>query len=163
METEDSIYFYREKDNFGYLSNFYKSKFIENGVEYCCMEKYIMKKKQEYFEPNNHNLAYNIMNEKSPSQIKKYGRLVKNFNNTIWERERINVAYNGILAKFSQNTNLKNLLLSTGNKNIYEATRNDKIWAIGFNVNEALNINPNLYGENLLGVTLMNVRDKLLE
>ena len=163
METEDSIYFYRERELFGYMSNFYKSRFVCDGVTYCCMEQFIMKKKQEMFDPANVIVANKIMASKSAAEIKAEGRAVRNFNNDKWDNCRENIAFNGILCKFQQNDNLKQKLLSTGTKNLYEASRNDNIWGIGYDAEEAMSVDPELYGRNILGRTLMLVRSELLK
>ena len=161
IETKDSIYFYRERDAFGYLSNFYKSPFVSDGVKYWCMEQYIMKKKQEMFDPHNIDAAKSIMTSKSANAIKAMGRGIQNFNDEIWREHRECIAYDGIMCKFQQNESLLRQLLSTGSKRLYEATKNDKIWAIGFDPEDAVGINPNRYGLNILGKALMRVRDEL--
>ena len=45
---------------------------------------------------------------------------------------------NGLILKFSQNPVLKQSLLATGNKNLYEASPYDKIWRTWYNANETL-------------------------
>jgi len=162
METETAIYFYSHEGHFGYMSNFYKAYFIVDGFKYFCTEQYIMKMKQELFEPDNIGLANSIRCSQNPYNIKTMGRHVKNFNETIWRNERESIAYKGIFAKFSQNNDIKLKLLSTKNKKLYEASKYDKIWGIGYNSDEVFNISPTEYGENILGKTLENVRANLL-
>ena len=70
----------------------------------------------------------------------------------------------GNKAKFSQNPNLKEFLLSTGDALIAEASPYDKIWGIGLDRNTALRGTVEQWkGENLLGCALMDVRDWLRE
>lgn len=159
----EDLYFYGHKNtNKGYLSNFFESPFTdENGVYYFCMEQYIMKKKQETFDPDNADIADKIMRERDPARIKQYGRRVANFNNDVWAQARVQVAYDGILLKFTQNPRLRRDLLSTNDQVLYEASANDAIWGIGFNATDALRVDKSQYGENLLGKTLMRVRDEL--
>ena len=50
------------------------------------------------------------------------GRQVKNYNDDVWNNERYEIMKNGLRLKFSQNLDLKQSLLATGNKNLYEAS-----------------------------------------
>ena len=167
METDTKILFYSDKSgNYRFMSNFYPSKFIEDDIEYNCSEQYFMKKKQEMFDPTNIILANNILNNTNPKEIKKYGRQVKNYNDDVWINERYEIMKNGLRLKFSQNPDLKQSLLVTGNKNLYEASPYDNIWGTGFNANETLekinNNKQNELGQNLLGRALEEIRNKLL-
>lgn len=161
METLNSIYFYGEKNLHGYMSNFYKSDFVDNdGNRFCCSEQYLMYMKAKTFEPNNLVLLNKILAETSATKIKQYGRMVKNYVDTIWNDIRYGVMIDGLRLKFEQNPQLKQLLIGTGNKTLYEASKYDKIWGIGFSPQDALNTNPQLFGRNLLGQALMEVRDE---
>ncbi len=161
METDDAIYFYGHQNLNGYLSNFSPSVFIIEGEKYLCMEQYIMREKQIAFDPDNNFLAQQIMSSKSAATIKSYGRKVNNFNNEKWKELREDVALLGLYNKFSQNPKLKEKLLSTKDKQLYEASPTDKIWGIGYSATSASNINKSRYGLNLLGNTLMEVRNML--
>ena len=165
MDTYTKILFYSDKSgNYRFMSNFYPSKFIENDIEYNCSEQYFMKKKQEMFDPTNIILANNILNNTNPKEIKKYGRQVKNYNDDVWNNERYEIMKNGLRLKFSQNPDLKQSLLATGNKNLYEASPYDNIWGTGFNANETLekinNNKQNELGQNLLGRALEEIRNE---
>lgn len=68
----------------------------------------------------------------------------------------------GNVAKFSQNPDLKEFLLGTGDAVIVEASPYDKIWGIGLKANDERARNPETWrGENLLGFALMDVREEL--
>ena len=57
METETEIYFYGLKNDFGYMSNFYKTNFIDkDGIKYHCSEQYFMYHKCKIFDPSNNIL-----------------------------------------------------------------------------------------------------------
>jgi ribA/ribD-fused uncharacterized protein len=161
METINAIYFNGEKNLHGYMSNFYKSDFVDNdGNRFCCSEQYLMYMKAKTFEPNNLILLNKILAETSASKIKQYGREVKNYVDAVWNEIRYGVMVNGLRLKFSQNPQLKQLLINTGDKMLYEASKYDKIWGIGFSPQEAPNINQELFGRNLLGQSLMQVRNE---
>ena len=70
---------------------------------------------------------------------------------------------NGLRLKFEQNLTIQALLISTENKILYEASKHDKIWGIGFYAEQAVQTNPNKYGTNLLGQALMVIRKELEE
>ena len=160
LRKMDYLFFWGEKDAFGFLSNFYPSTFTTDGQIFNCSEQYFMKKKQELFDPLNQKLASDIMNETNPKNIKNYGRQVNNFAESIWNINKYKSMYDGVYAKFSQNPELKTQLLATGEKVLVEASPYDKIWGIGFNKSDALTSKAK-WGQNLLGKVLMEVRNKL--
>lgn len=164
METDNDIFFYGHSDKYKYcyMSNFYKSDFIDSdGIKYFCNEQYFMYKKCKYFDPDNKKLLELIMTDKSPFNIKKYGRQVKNFDETKWEKIRYQIMVDGIRLKFTQSDILKDKLIMTGDKNLYEASKTDKIWGIGYDASDAININKTNFGLNLLGKALMQVRNEI--
>lgn len=57
----------------------------------------------------------------------------------------------GLRLKFTQNNNLKEILLGTGDRKLIEHTDRDKYWGDGGNGE----------GQNRLGILLMKVRDEL--
>jgi ribA/ribD-fused uncharacterized protein len=161
MENQDSIYFYGSGNNFEYLSNFYKTNFVDElGNKFSCSEQYLMYWKAKTFEPENSQMLQSILRETNPNKIKALGRLVKNYNDATWSQIRFDVMVRGLRLKFRQNPTILGLLLSTGNKTIYEASKNDKIWGIGFYADQAINVDPKSYGTNLLGQALMAVRQE---
>lgn len=158
------IFFWSEKNTYGFMSNFYPCTFKENSYTYNCSEQYFMKKKQELFDPTNEQLANAIMNTSDPKEIKKYGRAVKNYNETIWNTHRFNAMLNANKLKFSSNPNLREQLLETGNKILVEASPYDNIWGIGLDKKDALTLEPDKWpGQNLLGKVLMEVRDEFIK
>lgn len=105
-----------------------------------------------------------ILAETDQMTIKKLGRLVRNYDDNVWTEKRFQIVVDGNLAKFSQNDDLQQFLLSTGDKIIVEASPKDRIWGIGFDEFAPEATNPALWnGENLLGFALMEVRDRLKE
>ena len=87
---------------------------------------------------------------------------VSNYDENYWNGVRQIVVYEGLLAKFSQNEALKDKLQSTGNAALAECAVRDRIWGIGLSMK-----NPDRFdrtkwsGQNLLGYTLMMVRERL--
>ena len=71
-------------------------------------------------------------------------------------------AYRGLLAKFSQNENLKQQLLDTGDAYLVECAHKDIIWACGIRLTEEERFDINKWrGQNILGFALMEVREAI--
>lgn len=163
METSSEIYFYSHKDEFGYMSNFFPIEFVnENGIKFNCSEQYLMYYKSKLFDSENNQILQQILNEKSPTKIKKLGRMVKNYNEQIWSQSRYQVMLNALRLKFNQNEIIKNKLIQTYPKMLYEASPSDNIWGIGFSANIAITKNKSNFGTNLLGNVLVQIRNDLL-
>lgn len=64
--------------------------------------------------------------------------------------------------KFSQDGVLKDRLLATGERELVEASRGDRVWGVGFNAKDALSRREE-WGLNLLGKALMRVRKRIRE
>ena len=104
--------------------------------------------------------AAKIIKTKSPRQMKSLGRKVNGFDEGTWDKHKVAVVEKANLLKFSQNEDLKQLLLSTKGKTLAEASPFDKIWGIGYTAENARK-NQSEWGTNLLGKALMKVRDSL--
>ena len=67
-----------------------------------------------------------------------------------------------VLAKFAHTPGLKQTLLATGNAILAEATRNDRNWGIGLNLDHPDLASPRKWqGANILGWSLMEARHEL--
>jgi len=108
--------------------------------------------KCKLFDPTNIKLKQKILESSDPAFIKKLGRQVKNFDQKIWDKEKFQIMVNILKLKFSQNHQLKSLLLSTDRTTLVEASPFDKIWGIGLNEFQAKKMKIEDWpGENLLG------------
>ena len=142
------------------FSQWYNCKFEVDNMIYKTAEQYMMAQKALLFKDN--EIYKNIMNSNHPSEYKRLGRKIKNFNETIWNENKYNIVLKGNIAKFSQNISLKNFLINTNKRIIVEASPIDKIWGIGLSQDTKNIENPhNWQGENLLGFALMETRDYL--
>jgi len=61
LSSQQQIYFWREYNENGYLSNWYKSPFVKNGVHFINSEQYFMWGKQQLFDPTNSELENKIL------------------------------------------------------------------------------------------------------
>ena len=156
-------FFFRHYGYDGYLSNFYPIKFSIENTEFNSSEQAFMYYKCLLFDRNNKDLLSHILQESNPNKIKKMGRKVKNFDEKTWNVEKYNIMVKCVREKFLQNQNIKQNLIETYPKHLYEASPWDKIWGIGYDKEIAVHTNPNNYGQNLLGKALMEVRDELIK
>ena len=147
----------------GCFSQWWPCKFEVDGIVYNCAEQYMMAEKARLF-PDNEKLLISIMNETDPSKHKKYGRMVKNYNDNIWNAKRKDVVLKGNMAKFSQNEDLKKFLLSPEfeGKDFVEGSPFDGVWGVKMDYqNPDIDNEENWQGQNLLGKVLGEVRDRL--
>ena len=97
-----------------------------------------------------------------PKQIKALGRKVRRFDQKVWDKFKYAIVLNGNWCKFSQNRNLREFLLSTGDSVLAEASPYDNIWGIRLSANSLEAQDPMKWrGQNLLGFALMEIRDEL--
>lgn len=142
------------------LSQWWTVEFQVDNLKFYSAEQYMMAEKAKLF--NDMDIFKKILMSTSPKEVKQLGRQVKNFNEDVWKKERYKIVKKGNMAKFSQNVELKNYLLSTENKVLVEASPYDRIWGIGLDKKDQRVQNPLLWqGENLLGFALIEVRDIL--
>lgn len=145
MEKElKPVLFYGIKDEFGEFSNWYYSQFDLDGKTWRTSEhRYMYKKTTDKDE------AQKIWKAKTPAEAKRLGRKVRLRSG--WEGMKFNIMVEACYAKFSQNLELKELLLSTDNRPIHENCA-DPEWGGGPNFPK---------GKDLLGKALIKVRDML--
>ncbi len=154
------ICFHNPEEENGYLSNWYLSNFVIDGVLFSSMEQYMMYKKAMCFDDE--KVAREILEMKDVAKIKALGRQVSNYNDSIWNGMRQIIIYEGLIAKFTQNEILKEQLKSTGDAILAECAVQDKIWGIGLSMKDSNRLDINKWkGQNLLGFALMLVRNKV--
>lgn len=154
------ICFHNPEEENGFLSNWYLSDFKVNEVKYSSMEQFMMYKKAIRFQDI--EKAQQILSTNDVALIKEYGRQVKGYNDSIWCGVRQMVVYQGLLAKFSQNNILCNKLLQTHNDILAECAVKDRVLGIGLSMNDPERLDLAKWrGQNLLGYTLMMVREEL--
>ena len=84
------------------------------------------------------------------------------YDHNVWAGMWQMAVLRGLLAKFGQNEDLKEKLLDTGDAYLVECAYKDTIWACGIRLNEDERFDINKWrGQNILGFTLMEVRDAL--
>lgn len=154
-ETSSHIYFWGT-----YLSNWHKCVFKDADFQYQTSESYLMTHKALLFGDT--ESADKIVNTSDPKKQKALGRLVKGFNEELWNQHKFDIMVKGLLLKFGQNESLKKQLLATGDKILVEGSPYDKIWGVGLKYDDPKILDEsNWQGENLLGKALMEARKTL--
>ena len=154
------ICFHNPDEENGYLSNWYPSPFTLDGVAFSSMEQYMMYRKEVCFGDD--KVAAQILVTEDVAEIKTLGRLVSGYDESLWNGVRQIVVYEGLLAKFSQNSELGEQLKKTGNTVLAECAVKDRIWGIGLSMHDSDRLDRAKWqGQNLLGYALMMVREKL--
>ena len=150
--TEKHAFFYTE-----WPSNFYKTKFTWTAFgethEFFCTEQAFMWAKAT---------------TKEPRSCKTYGRDVKNYVDSEWDKVRYKYMLEPNIERFRQDEVLKSKLLDPkfDGKTFVEASPYDKIWGIKMGMNTPIDEldDENLWiGRNLLGKVITEVRNTLLK
>lgn len=141
-----AIYFYSTKDQYGAFSNFSRHPFELDGLIWPTSEHYFQAQK---FEDDEYRGK--IRSTPSPMIAARLGRSRKVPIRSDWEERKDEFMYRAVLAKFQAHSDLKQLLLSTGQEEIIEKTTRDYYWGCGANGT----------GKNMLGRILMQVREEL--
>lgn len=148
------LFFWRQAS---YLSNWHTCYFTIDGITFNCIEQWMMYAKAILF--NDTEIAQEILNETDPYVQKMYGREVRNFKKDVWDKEGFDIVVAGLIEKFNQNQELKDMLLATNDLHIVEASPVDFIWGIGMAENHPDIMDKSKWkGQNLLGEALMKTR-----
>jgi ribA/ribD-fused uncharacterized protein len=162
-DTSEPIYFYSTTERpHGIFSQFQKCTFTDPkhpDINFNTAEQYMMYNKAQTF--NNPDIASQILVAKTSGDQKDLGRKVRDFKDAVWDPVKLGIVERGNYLKFSQNEEYKKVLLETGDRLLVEAAGNDKIWGIGYNAASAKRVSRDRWGQNLLGIALINVRTKI--
>lgn len=154
------ICFHNPNEENGYLSNWYLSQFTVGKKTFSSMEQFMMYRKAICF--GDEAVATNILSTDDVAEIKALGRQVANYDEHVWNGIRQILVYEGLLAKFSQNEDLKDKLKFTGEAILAECAVKDMIWSVGLSMKDPDRFDKTKWkGQNLLGYTLMVVRESL--
>jgi ribA/ribD-fused uncharacterized protein len=141
-----NIRFYKTKDEYGCFSNFSKHPIELKGYTWPTTEHYYQAQK---FEGTDHETEIRLA--KSAWVAAKQGRERHRPLRDDWESIKEQVMYDALMAKFTQNEDAKQVLLSTGDNTLIEDSPVDWYWGCGANGK----------GKNRLGILLMRLRDEL--
>ena len=83
---------------------------------------------------NDERTAALILHSNIPSDIKQMGQQVTGFDAACWNQGKDQLMKALVMAKFSQNNNLKKTLCDTETRHLAEASRNDQHFGIGIGI-----------------------------
>ena len=141
-------------------SQWHPAPFTLDGATYTCCEQYMMAEKARLF--GDARTRRKILATDSPREHKALGRQVQGFDEARWTAACREIVYRANLAKFTQNEDLRALLLATGSKTLVEASPTDRIWGIGLAAEDPRATDRSAWrGKNWLGEALMRVRAEI--
>jgi predicted NAD-dependent protein-ADP-ribosyltransferase YbiA (DUF1768 family) len=173
--SNNHIKFYDPKDPFYEFSNFFEAPFVLDGKTWQTTEHYFQAAKFSHFPEyvdliqacNTPGKCFVLAQQKCKGGYaakwminpaigdrRLLNDIVREYKEKgvhirpDWDDVRIEVMKKCLLAKFTQNAKLRDLLLSTGDATIIENSPRDSFWGIGKNGD----------GSNWLGLLLMEVR-----
>ncbi|MEU3347784.1 NADAR family protein [Streptomyces sp. NPDC006700] len=155
------------------LSQWWPSPFTVDAVPYATAEHWMMAGKARLF--GDAEAERRVLAAGHPAEAKKEGRLVRGFDERVWERERFRIVVEGSVHKFAAHPALREFLLATGERSemgvppaegwgsvLVEASPVDRIWGIGLAAGDEAAADPERWhGPNLLGFALMQARERL--
>ncbi len=156
LETDNgpAVCFYGKHSPF---SNYYWSPVEISGKKFNSNEHfYTYRKCQLADRPD---LAFRAERARYPAEATAIGRPVKLENDL-----RIELMRSGLMAKFAQNSDLKQFLLDTGDKLLAEASPIDLFWGTGCGLQSENLKKPSTWcGQNEMGKLLMKLRSEFRE
>ncbi|MBQ8497885.1 MAG: NADAR family protein [Clostridia bacterium] len=133
------------REEYFFLSNFYKAPVEYHGLRYLNNEAAFQAQKCLSDEEKQQFLFTD------PARAKRLGRKVS--LRADWETVKVGIMEDIVRAKFTQNPDLKELLLATGDTELVEGnTWNDTFWGVNIQSGK---------GQNHLGKILMKIRKEL--
>ncbi|MBW4675302.1 MAG: NADAR family protein [Desmonostoc geniculatum HA4340-LM1] len=141
-----TIYFYSIREQYGCFSNFSAHGFELDGLYWPTSEHYFQAQK---FVGTPH--AEQIRLVKMPKDAAKMGRERKRPLRQDWEQVKDDIMRQAVLCKFQTHTDIRDILLSTGDEEIVENSPIDFYWGCGADGS----------GKNMLGKILVEVREIL--
>ena len=155
--SDDVVLFWHPLSAF---SQWTQSPFTKDLVEYNCAEQFMMASKARLFGDDTALSA--ILASNDPREQKRLGRRVRHFDHELWQSHCGNIVLQGTQAKFSQNNEMRFILLQTRDHRLAEASPHDNLWGIGLSAYDPRASFPESWcGKTLLGQALENAR-KLL-
>ena len=145
----------------GPFSQWYRSAFTLDDTVYNTAEQFMMARKAELFSDT--DMLARIMAAREPKEQKALGRLVRGFDQGIWDIHARDIVRKGNRAKFTTHRDLLALLFDTAGTTLVETNPVDPIWGIGLAEDSPFVQDRRTWqGTNWLGEILTQLRDTLL-
>lgn len=146
MSDREVINFYSTTGDYGCFSNFSR--------HHIFLKDKIWKTSEHYFQAQKFagtEFEEKVRQAPTPMESANLGRNRKFPLRKDWETVKDDIMREAIKAKFTQNKDLKKILLETGDALLVEHTANDNYWGDGGDGS----------GQNMLGKLLMELREEL--
>lgn len=143
-----------------FMSNHHLSDFKIEGDTYHSVEQYLAVCRAKL--AGNQPLINRAKASQDPIQAKHILNALREDHPEVWDEKVKDTIMEALRAKFSQNRSLRDKLCNTGQLTLGEASKNPR-WGIGMDLSdeEVLNTEKWLKDGNLLGKSLMEIRDEL--
>jgi ribA/ribD-fused uncharacterized protein len=142
------------------LSQWYPAPFRVGREEYPTAEHWMMAEKARLFGDD--DALKRVFAASHPGEAKRIGREVRGFEEPVWREARYRIVVDGNVLTFAAHPELRDFLLTTGERVLAEASPVDPVWGIGLAADDPRATDPSLWrGSNLLGFALMDVRERL--
>lgn len=142
----EELKFYNEWEPYGELCNYYVRDMVIDGVTWPAVEHYYQA--QKTLDPE---YQRRIHDAPTPADAKTLGNSSECVYRPDWDTWKLMAMRRGLFAKFTQNPDLLELLLGTGDKVLHENSMVDYYWGIG----------ETGTGLSMLGKLLMALREEL--
>ena len=162
-QAKGNVVFYTSKMPYFELSNMYHGMPIRIG-EYVFNSSEALYQACKYDKdlevlPKNAktdiaNVRERILKAKTPMQAKMTQKCAVDYARDDWEDIKVDVMFAVLVLKATQHERFREILLSTGNKDIIEQSKKDRFWGAVIKGGN----NNILYGHNVLGQLLMKLR-----
>ncbi len=141
-----TIYFYSTREEYGCFSNFSPHGFTLDDLYWTTSEHYFQAQK---FIGTHHSEQIRLV--KTPKDAARMGRQRNRPLRSDWEQVKDDIMRKALLCKFSSHSDIREILLSTGNQELVENSPIDYYWGCGSDGS----------GKNMLGIILMEIRELL--
>lgn len=141
-----AIYFYKINEEYGCFSNFSHHGFIIDGKWWMTSEHFFQAKK---FDGTVYEEKIRLLD--NPMRAADMGRNHMLPLRKDWEDVKDDIMRKAVIEKFTQNLDIKKILIQTGEQELVEKTSTDYYWGCGADGS----------GKNMLGLILMETRKKL--
>lgn len=140
------LLFYNEWEPYGELCNYYVRDMVINGEVWPAVEHYYQA--QKTLDPQYQKRIHDAL---TPADAKALGNAPECVVRPDWDTHKIMAMRRALFYKFTQNEDLKALLLQTGDMVLHENSMVDYYWGIG----------QERTGLSMLGKLLMALREEL--
>jgi ribA/ribD-fused uncharacterized protein len=131
---------------------------VDGIMSFNCLEQWMMACKAAVFDDL--ETLKKIMATNYAKEQKALGRLVKNYDQKVWDQHKYHVVLTGNQFKFEQNENVREFLMQFNKNTLFvECNKYDKVWACGLAIDDPRALDVYAWqGENLLGEVIREVR-----